>query len=612
MATYGKPTTEFYVNYGSLDPAAAQRALAPVIIAPRYDIVTSSLGMYGDEADKLVLDAWDNGKGTVDTESVVVYAKNAKVVTYTDLAFVRDEKVGNKLSISDSALSLNTKPGIMLGDIIKFGSTSVEVIRITATDGGFDILVDASLDTVTDLVGSVVSGRGVESSGMLKVDGTTVSGDTIVLPSVVRIGDNELAYGELYVEYRTLLKNENGLELRTNISKDSLAWAGICDSRNPMGMMFTAASQAADGAFFYLLAIDNESEDSYRKAIEYVGQFEDCYSIISYRQTEAIQKAIIAVIEKYSNPQIARFKRTWLCETEDMDLSVYSKLDDGSALTVVGLDDGVISITAGADLYKGRVMPGDIAQIGDRKFIVKEVDSKSSLVLEDYDNSELIGLVVKFERPSARADKLAEKAAGFNSARVNFVVADGLEFAGEVVSPIYACAALASQRCALPPHAPMNDMVLPGFTVKGDLGWTDAQYEKLNNSGCWVLYRDIDGRTLTYHQITTLTNGTIAEEDSCVSNADAIVRTLRQSVAYLCGGKGNATEQLLGDIRTELISAFVTLSSEVHPALYGPRIIDWNITNLYIPEGNSRSVVCSCDIDTPQPTQDSVFTFNLF
>ena len=615
MATYGKPTTEFFVNYGALDPAAAQRALAPVIIAPRYVIETAKLGVFGGESALGTVNPWNDVVGTVDTETAKIYAKNAKVVSYEDLAFTKGD-TDQELKIASSALK--DGPGLAVGDIIKFDTTTAKIIKLQRSADNSVILVNCNLSAITDFTADVYSGYAVAAgaNGLEITNGCSISDAGIEVSETLIAGEETLAYGELFVEYRVLLKNEHGFELHTNQEVTSMEWAGVCDSRNPMGMMYAAASGAADGAFFYMLAVDNDAD--YEKAIEYVGQFEDCYSIISYKQTEAVQKAIIATINKYSTPKLARFKRTWLCAPDGVDLTeLYTTNSKGSALQLTvekdSADESKLTFTiADADLFEAEVMPGDTAVVNGDRYTVAKVLSATEIELSGWDKGELSNLAIKFCRESLKSEKLAAKASEFNSARVNFVVADGLMFAGEEVSTVYACAALAAQRCALSPHAPMNDMELPGFTITGTTGWTDADYEQMNAGGCWVLYRDIDGRTLTYHQITTLTDGSIAEEDSCVSNDDSIVRTLRQAVAYLCGGKGNATEQLLGSIRAGLIAAFTRISAEVHPDLYGPRIISWDIRNLYIPEGNSRSIMCDCRIDTPQPTQDSEFHFNLF
>lgn len=622
MATYGKPTTSFFVNYGLLDPMAAQRALAPVIIAPRYrlhtiagsDLTSAKLGSLED-LDRSIALAWpgreSGSEDILELNSAVVYANNAEVVIHEGLAF-------NKGS-QDNKLTIVAVPrdgfGIAVGDKLLFGDTvKAEIIAAVQNGNDMDLTVDCDLSAVTVDTVDVISGRPLSGLGRNVVDGVnSVAADGITLGDNLTVDGRKLAYGDIYVEYRELLV-AGAFELRTNLHMETVSWAGACDSRNPMGMMYAACGGVSAEAFFYLVSVPSDSEEDYIKAINYVGQFEDCYAPICYKQTVATQAAILAMINKYSNPQIAHFKRSWFCVAEDLNNIIYERNEDDNALEGA-IVDGKLELTVG-DLYKGKILDGDFAVVATsgKSYEIKDITSKTTATLADASVNEATSRVY-FKREyvgAAYAKRLAEIAAGINSERINFVVCDKIEFAGEVVSPVYACAALAALRGALPPHAPMNDLQLPGFTLQNTLGWSDYEYEMMNAGGCWILYRDIEGRTLCYHQITTKTDGTIAEEDSVVSNGDSIVRTLRKSVAYLCGGKGNATQALLDDIRVSLSAAFKQIESEVYPAIYGSRILDWNIGKLYIPEGNKRSVMCECDIECPQPTQDSRFNFNLF
>ena len=631
MATFGKPTTSFYVNYGPLDPMAAQRALAPVIIAPRYRLHTwegtglKSAKLLGDISlidlnDRAKELAWpgrdEKSKDILDLESAVVYVNNAAVVIYDELEFSKPTAAkDNQLYLAKTTEGF----GVAVGDVLLFGSSiRAEVVRVVVSGENYVITLDCDLSAVTDLKAKVISTRPMALVDANKVDGVlSVSETGIILGDNLSVDGYTLVDGDIYVEYRELLVDDV-FDLRTNLGPDVLDWAGACDVKNPMGLMYAACAGVDEGAFFYMVSIPSESEADYIKAIEYVAQFEDCYAIITYKQTAAVQTALKTTINKYSQPEIARRKRTWLCAAEDSNKVIYARDDENAALKAT-VSAGILQLASG-DLYKAKVFDGDYAVIAidaDKKvrYMIKDVLSKSSVELENKELSIDTDVNVVFERGTNGAlysAELARQARVCDSSRVNFVAADVLEFAGMEVPTVCACAALAAQRCALPPHAPMNDMVLPGFTIVNTMNWTDTDYELMNAGGCWVLYRDIDGRTLTYHQITTKTDGTIAEEDSVVSNGDSIVRTLRQSVAPLCGGKGNATQALLNRIEIVLIANFESISGEYYPELYGPRIITYAIPRLYIPEGNKRSVMCECNIEIPQPTQDSKFVFNLF
>jgi hypothetical protein len=61
-----------------------------------------------------------------------------------------------------------------------------------------------------------------------------------------------------------------------------------------------------------------------------------------------------------------------------------------------------------------------------------------------------------------------------------------------------------------------------------------------------------------------------------------------------------------------LVATLDQIQNENYSASYGQRILDYALPRLEIPEGNTRSVVCYCDIDLPQPLNDGAFYFNLF
>lgn len=638
MAINSKPTTSFYVNYGNLDPQAAQRALAPVFIAPRYrlhrvdgsDLTASGLGNYEDLTKSTVL-SWpgriegSNDIVDLDPNKVSVLIRNAGVVVREAVETIAVEGYTNRVTVATDVVSGDANGfALAVGDVLYFkNGTRAEIFVITKGVDSATLQLDCDLSAVTDFSGvEVVSYRPFAGITKSLTSGYSISSEGITLSDALVLEEMTVKSGEMFVEYRELL-TEDCMTLRTNLNSDSEAWAGVCDPDNPMGMLFAAASAVGGDAFFYMLSVAGESEDEHLRGLSYVAQFEDCYAPITYRQTHKTQMAIMDIIAKYSNPRIAQYKRSWFCVPEDLSDVIYPATND---LTLYGsITDGVLTLEDGADLYRAKVIDGDVVNVvisandagavNTVEYSISDVLSKTTLKLSDASANAARSLIT-ISRPtvgSSYAKKLAEIAASWNSERINFVVSDALSFAGfDNVNPVYACAALAAQRCALPPHAPMNDMQLPGFKLGNNNSWTDSDYEVMNAGGCWILYRDLEGRTLTYHQITTKTDGTIAEDDSVVSNGDSIVRTLRKAVVGLCGGKGNATQALLDEIKISLVVAFKQIDSEVYPAIYGPRIVDWNIANLYIPEGNKRAVMCDCDIETPQPTQDSRFNFNLF
>jgi hypothetical protein len=134
----------------------------------------------------------------------------------------------------------------------------------------------------------------------------------------------------------------------------------------------------------------------------------------------------------------------------------------------------------------------------------------------------------------------------------------------------------------------------------------------MNDGGVWLVYNNSDNTAVTYHQITTLTDGTVAEEDSAVSNGDSIVRALRTALRLKgISGKANVSEALLSTINSTIVAELNYIQGIPYDAMYGSRILSHVIDALYIPESNRQSVVCRVQITLPLPLQDGLFEFNL-
>lgn len=447
---------------------------------------------------------------------------------------------------------------------------------------------------------------------------------TVAETAVVTVGSTtrELVGGELRIAYRALL-TDNALQLVSCVKEDIATFAGVVHPNNPFGMMYGCASRV-NGGFFYMVPVAEDTEDAYLEAIEYVGTFEYLYAPITAMQTAAIQAATDAMIARYSTKEIAKYKKTWFAPLSTRTSVVYGETVDGDALVGSVDDNGSLKLEGSADAVVAGVRGGDFARIylgasaNDTTFSFKEykVDSvidATTIKLADGRHTDISRVeFVRTLNSHEYAEKLAAEARSHADYRINFVVSDELRwgvFTG--VDKIYLAATLATMRSALPPHAPMNELVVPGFTVSDTYKWTDVDYEVMNAGGCWIVYNNENNETVTYHQITTISDGTIAEEDSAVSNGDAIVRALRTAVRPLASGKANVSGALLNLIDKTLRSEISFIMGKEYADIYGPQIQDYKILALYIPDGNRKSIRCKVQLQLPLPLQDGEFEFNL-
>lgn len=437
----------------------------------------------------------------------------------------------------------------------------------------------------------------------------------------------EVIQAELYMNYRELL-TDYALTLVSNRTDSIADFVGIAHPENPMGMMYACASRV-NNAFFYMLSVDDNSDDAYARALEYVAKFENVYSFVPFKQSAAIRSAALAEINKYSNPEVAQYKRLWLAPMTEQEQKIYPtnnamptalcKMANGSLTLQSGYSDEINLITAGlkrgdvARLYVG--FSADTSSWQTVDVTINRVLDKNKISV----NSSASYNICRVEffhklNSSEYAEELAQEAASINSARVTLVASDLITWDDTFVDvdKAYLAATLAAMRAAMAPHAPMNEIPVPGFTITDTCKWSDADYETMNDGGVWVVYNDSDNTAVTYHQITTLTDGTIAEEDSAVSNGDSIVRALRTALrAKGISGKANVSDALLSTINSTIVAELNYIQGIPYDAMYGSRILSHVISELYVPESNRQSVVCRVNIELPLPLQDGLFEFNL-
>ncbi len=430
-----------------------------------------------------------------------------------------------------------------------------------------------------------------------------------------------LVGGDIKVSYRELL-TDGAMQLFSCATEGVADIVGKADPRNPMGMMYACASQVT-GGFFYMLAVSADTDEAYIDAVDFVGKYEQCYAPVCARQTAEVQAATLAVINKYSSKEIAKYKRTWFAPTTKKISSVYSVDANGSSL-IGSIKAGVLTLEGSADAIIAGVRGGDVVRIYQGSSNTSNTYSYDEYVVDTVKGATTVELSkavtcgisrVEFLRElssSEYAKALANEARRIASHRVNFVASDKLAWGDFYdVDACYLAATLATLRSSLPPHAPMNEVVVPGFAVMDEYKWRDVDYEEMNAGGVWLVYANDNNETVTYHQITTISDGTIAEEDSAVSNGDSIVRSLRLAVRPIASGKANVSAAILNLIDKTLRANIEYIMGLDYSDIYGPQIQDYTIMSLYIPEGNRKSIRCKVRLQLPLPLQDGEFEFNL-
>lgn len=449
------------------------------------------------------------------------------------------------------------------------------------------------------------SGVAMNNAGILVNDGIAISVNSVSC---------ELVEADLFVAYRERLVADAD-QVVTSSAAGAAEWAGKADPRNPMGLLYAACSGVGEDSFFYMISPASDDDEGYINAINYAAQFESLYSFVTWSDSPAVYAAKQAAVAKYSSPTIAQFKKNWYAPRITNEEVVYDKLDDGGAILASIDAKGSVQLASPANAITGGVAPGDYMVVYSSvnpatgewlgvRYKVTAVTDADTVVIEDGVETDLSRVeFVRVMNSTQFAKKIAAMAAQINDHRVNLVWCAGqINFGGFSDVPVAVVAAiLATTRGALAPHAPMTGLNVPGITLVDTYKFTDVEYELMNAGGVWVVSNNSQGIAVNYHQITTKTDGTVAEEDSCVSAGDAVVREIRNAVAPLTAGTVNVSDQLIADIRTQVGATMAMIMGRPYPSSYGPLVEGYKIKELGRPKSNNAAVMLLMDIDTPQP-----------
>lgn len=620
----------------SLDPAVVGNAEELTSNTGSGALTTSGTFIGTEECIYLVRVA------EIDEETEVSGASGASGAAGADISSIKFEVTAIGGEVGYSATLTFTEPSVAqnignygakmaVGAMTGFALNDSYVITCSPSQAGARniVYINATLDAgwaSQDLEVFVESGNVIGTSVEIAKAyvNTTATGVQMMEGAYVQFGGVSYALTadtKLFVSYRELLKSDTYklLDVRTTGTAD---WVGQIVPDNPLGMMYGVANSIAPGSF-YLMAVPDSSDESYQTALEYIGTFEEVFAPIPYDQNKVIQSTLVGIVNKYSDPYIAQYKKAWLTALTEESSVVYEKTSNGMPLLGT-VTDGVLTLEAPADVVAGGLKIGDTAILMnvydetleayiDREYEITSIVDSTSVGLSGAADTGRVAQV-KFTRElstSEYAAALAAEARAYNNAWVNLVWCDSLTVLGYSNQPLsLLCCALAALRASLPPHAPLSDVTVPSVEVGNTLMLGDAEYETLNTGGVWVVRPDATGSPVTMHQITTLTDGTIAEEDSVVSNGASIARELRSATKKFRGNV-NVSDDLIEQLRADILAVFAQIAGRSYSAIYGPQLEDYEIVELKRDDANKQRLLCKLSGAMPLPLIDSESVFAL-
>lgn len=428
--------------------------------------------------------------------------------------------------------------------------------------------------------------------------------------------------GDIYIKYRELL--QAGVNEVYDASMDAVEdWVGAVHPDNPLGLCYAIAVSVGSNGF-YMMPVAGETAAAYETAVGILARFEDAYSIVPWNiDIPGVADTVVTMVNETSKPETALLRMAWIGSTRNSTTVVaYEKDQTGSAL-IGRMTSNVLTLESG-DVVAAGIVPGDTLTMyhvynastqtyEELNCVVDYVTGTNTVRVRSGRDQNTPVKVVFFKKTSKLEliNSVIADARAYNNARVNYVWGAGFSWEGFDNLPLSAAAVqLAALRGFLPPHAPLTDVVLPGVTLTSAIKLTDSEYRKLRNNGVWALAADIDGSVATYHQVTTRVDNSIAEENSAVTNGDAIIRELRKlTMPYR--GNCNATSALVDKLRGQMGAQLEAISSRVYPAIYGPQIISYSIVKLALNENVSGKIDGKFDLTLPEPYLGADFAFNL-
>lgn len=638
-----KPTRSIELTYAKVRQTNDEGTLFPCYVGPRYvlhklDQDNTFAGIFETGKDAELL-AYPNKTETmstvIDTNNVKVKLDNIVVQVAEGLIVSSHPTAKNGIIFAQAVAGSNRNEAlngydVRIGDMVEVNGITLNItdIRNASTGGYREVYVDNTNFTIEgDATVAIFTNTIANEAIQLADNRFTVSNDGVTLNgSSLEVIINKVTYNvksaDLHIEYKERILDDV-FELISGDTDNLDAFVGEADPENPLGF-FAYCAKLAKTTAFYVMAVPDDSYASYEKALNIAMRYENVFAPITYNQTDSVRQLLIQRMTEYNNPDIAQFKKLWFADDTDIYAPVYKTTSTGENLAITMGSNGAVTFTNG-DIVAAGVRIGDILIIPSyydantktyiqKEYVIDSIVDSDSIVVRNADITLDIATTAYISRGLSNIDyanAVGAKAVSLNSPYINYVWADSPICLGfGKTNPVYLTATLAAMRASMNPHAPMSEVTVPGWTVSDSLGLAESDLDIMNDKGVWIVHKDRYGEVVNRHQITTVQDGTLAEEDSAVSNACNIVRSLR-SMLYQYRGDSNVTNELIDALNADIRQSLDRIMSRVYSLKVGKQITDYSVKDLRIDADNRARIILDVDIDVPEPLLDGHFKFNI-
>lgn len=400
---------------------------------------------------------------------------------------------------------------------------------------------------------------------------------------------------------------------------------------NKLAYAMKLISGEVPGAKMKVYVTEDDTPDSYIKALDRLATSESVYSVTALTDNSAVLNSLVGMVKVASSDSIARWKMAVMSPrvphfnsklTTDAYTvtqigatnSFYIESTEGGFLTVGTRDGDVIlgsdSLKEANDTYYDVVGETYSAAayakvdsvITDNKLIVTVYENGSDLVSMLNGQDLVVGKISKFEDIK---DNIRDYLKSISNHGVVSVFPDKYSITVDSESklvPGYYIAALTNAVMAhLPPQQGLSNMSYNSIdrVIGSSFQYTDGELDEIASSGAFVILQEsYASRPYVLRQVTTDMTSLESMEINKVRCLDYATLGFA-SVLDDFVGKRNVTDDNVEEIRRLLEQAGTTMIRSTKNKFLGSVITTFDIIDVFVPTGEKDAITCIVDVETP-------------
>jgi len=401
------------------------------------------------------------------------------------------------------------------------------------------------------------------SSITINKDITTYDSSLVTGSTPVRL---DVVLGDLYVEHRDLLQDHVSAIDYVESASDVTNKLNTIDPDNPLAQAVYDALLNSGGQRVYFLSVNSDDLVGYLAALKISEKSDQVYSFVPLTFDREVQDAVVAHVNAFSTPEIARWRIAWLSIKDETNVVTYDNNRSGVSYKATVTENlALLSkpytyvTVEGADFLADdgfgatKLRTNDIMRInftinpdGEAvydEYLVDHVLTNNTFVIATpvpggVNPATKVQLVRSYTK-TERARNIAAIAKGYNNRRVRVVFPDTYKDSKGVSKPGYVAAAgLAGLRSGVVPHQGLTNTEFLGVysLSKVVIEFGQAELDVMAAAGVWIITQSVIGSTAyVRHQLTTDTTNLNTSEDSITTNVDNMSYALRDVLAPFIG-----------------------------------------------------------------------------